>query len=122
MIARCCGLDVHKARLTACVRLLVDGAVSELVETFGTTTSDLLALREWLRAHEVTHAAMESTGVYWKCVYYLLEDDFEVLLVNARQIKHVPGAEDGHHRRGLDRAAVGVWAVEAEPGPAPPDP
>ena len=91
MIARCCGLDVHKARLTACVRLLVNGAVSELVESFGTTTCDLLALRDWLRAHEVTHVAMESTGVYWKCVYCLLEDDFELLLVNARHIKHVPG-------------------------------
>jgi transposase len=91
MIARCCGLDVHKASLTACVRVLVDGAMSELVETFGTTTSDLLALRDWLLAHEVTHVAMESTGVYWKCVFYLLEDDFELLLVNARHIKHVPG-------------------------------
>ena len=68
MIARCCGLDVHKARLTACVRVLVDGTVSELVESFGTTSSDLLALRDWLLAHQVTHVAMESTGVYWKCV------------------------------------------------------
>jgi len=91
MIARCCGLDVHKARLTACVRMLVDGTVSELVESFGTTSSDLLALRDWLLAHQVTHVAMESTGVYWKCVYYMLEDDFELLLVNARHIKHVPG-------------------------------
>ena len=91
MIARCCGLDVHKARLSACVRVLIDGTVSELIETFGTTTSDLLALRDWLAAHAVTHVAMESTGVYWKCVYYVLEDDVEVLLVNARHIKHVPG-------------------------------
>jgi transposase len=92
MIARCCGLDVHKASVRACVRVLVDDVVSELIETFGTTTSDLLALRDWLTAHEVTHVAMESTGVYWKCVYYVLEDDFEeVLLVNARHIKHVPG-------------------------------
>jgi transposase len=91
MIARCCGLDVHKARLSACVRVLIDGIVSELIETFGTMTSDLLALRDWLAVHEVTHVAMESTGVYWKCVYYVLEDDFEVLLVNARHIKHVPG-------------------------------
>ena len=89
MIARCCGLDVHKASVTACVRLLVDGVVRELIETFGTTTSDLLALRDWLTAHEVTHVAMESTGVYWKCVYYVLEDDFELLLVNAQHIKHV---------------------------------
>jgi transposase len=92
MIARCSGLDVHKASVTACVRLLVDGVVRELIETFGTTTADLLALRDWLTAHEVTHVAMESTGVYWKCVYYVLEDDFEeVLLVNARHVKHVPG-------------------------------
>jgi transposase len=91
MIARCCGLDVHKASVRACVRLLVDGVVRELIETFGTTTSDLLALRDWLMAHEVTHVAMESTGVYWKCVYYVLEDDFELLLVNAQHIKHVPG-------------------------------
>ena len=91
MIARACGLDVHKAQLTACVRLLVNGVVSEVIQTFGTTTSDLLALRDWLAAHEVTHVAMESTGVYWKCVYYMLEDEFELLLVNATHIKHVPG-------------------------------
>ena len=91
MIARCCGLDVHKASVRACVRVLVDGGVNELIETFGTTTSDLLALRDWLSAHDVTHVAMESTGVYWKCVYYVLEDDFELLLVNAGHVKHVPG-------------------------------
>ncbi len=91
MFARCCGLDVHKAQLTACVRLLVDGVLSEVIETFGTTTSDLLALRDWLAAHQITHVAMESTGVYWKCVYYVLEDEFELLLVNATHIKHVPG-------------------------------
>jgi transposase len=91
MIARCCGLDVHKKQVTACVRLLIDGVVSEIVQTFGTTTPDLLALHDWLVAHEVTHVAMESTGVYWKCVYYMLEDDFACLLVNAAHIKHVPG-------------------------------
>jgi hypothetical protein len=69
IIARCCGLDVHKARLTACVRLLERGRVVELVESFGTTTPDLLALRDWLGSLGVTHVAMESTGVYWKCVY-----------------------------------------------------
>ncbi len=81
MIARACGLDVHKAQLTACVRLLVNGVVSEVIQTFGTTTSDLLALRDWLAAHGVTHVAMESTGVYGRCVYYMLEDEFELLLV-----------------------------------------
>ena len=67
LIARCCGLDVHKAQVTACVRLLINGAVTEIVQTFGTTTPDLLALRDWLTSHGVTHVAMESTGVYWKC-------------------------------------------------------
>ena len=91
IIARCCGIDVHKARLTTCVRLSVEGRVVELVESFGTTTPDLLALRDYLEAQAVTHVAMESTGVYWKCLYYALEDDFELLLVNAAHIKHVPG-------------------------------
>ena len=91
LIARCCGLDVHKAQVTACVRLLIDGVVSEIVQTFGTTTPDLLALRDWLTAQGVTHVAMESTGVYWKPVYYTLEDEFKVVLVNAQHVKHVPG-------------------------------
>ena len=89
MIARCCGLDVHKARLSACVRVLIDGTVSELTETFGTTTSDLLALRDWLAAHQVTHVAMEATGVYWWPVWAILEEDFECTLCNARHVKNV---------------------------------
>jgi transposase len=91
LLARCCGLDVHKAQVTACVRLLIDGVVSEIVQTFGTTTPDLLALRDWLTGQGVTHVAMESTGVYWKPVYYTLEDEFKVVLVNAQHVKHVPG-------------------------------
>jgi transposase len=83
MIACCCGIDVHKAQLTACVRMLREGKLIELIETFGTTTPDLLALRDWLTAHGVTHVAMESTGVYWKSPYYMLEGEFEVLLVKA---------------------------------------
>jgi transposase len=84
---------------------------------------DLLALRDWLTAHEVTHVAMESTGVYWKCVYYVLEDDFEeVMLVNARHIKARPGSQDRHDRRCLDRAAAGVRAAEGQPRAAAPDP
>jgi len=67
IIACCCGLDVHKASVTACARLVRDGGrVTELVETFGATTPDPLALRDWLKGLEVTHVAMESTGVYWK--------------------------------------------------------
>ena len=91
VVACCCGLDVHQAQLTACVRTIVQGKPVELIETFGTTTPDLLALRDWLLELGVTHVAMESTGVYWKAPYYVLEDSFEMLLVNAAHIKHVPG-------------------------------
>ena len=88
---RSCGIDVHQAELTACVRIAEGKQFEEHVQAFGTTTPDLLGLRDWLAAHRVTHVAMEATGVYWKCVYYALEDDFEVMLVNAAHIKHVPG-------------------------------
>lgn len=92
IIKKCCGLDVHKATIAACVRIESgSGTCVETIETFGTTTSDLLALRDWLVAQEVTHVAMESTGVYWKPVYYILEDGFTVLLVNAAHMKNVPG-------------------------------
>jgi transposase len=91
LIACCCGIDVHQARLTACVRMLRDGETVELIESFGTTTPDLLALRDWLLGLGVTHVAMESTGVYWRSPYYVLEDSFEMLLVNAAHIKHLPG-------------------------------
>jgi len=88
---RCAGLDVHKASVQACVRLLVEGEVIEHTQRFGTTTAELLALADWLASHGLTHVAMESTGVYWKPVYHLLEGRFELLLVNAQHIKRVPG-------------------------------
>jgi transposase len=92
ILDRCCGVDVHQAEVTACVRVLeAGGQTVESVRSFGTTTPDLLALRDWLSSAGVTHVAMESTGVYWKPVYYILEDEFELLLVNAAHIKHVPG-------------------------------
>ena len=84
---RCCGLDVHKKSVVACV------VTPELrqIRTFGSTTGQLLELADWLRAEEVTHVAMESTGVYWKPVYNLLEEEFTVWVVNAHHIKAVPG-------------------------------
>ena len=87
------GLDVHKQTVVACVRRL-DGRsrVSKQVKTFGTMTRDLLELGDWLSRQGVTHVAMESTGVYWKPVFHLLEGRFtEILLVNAQSIKNVPG-------------------------------
>lgn len=93
LIARCAGIDVSKAELRVCVRRRDEatGAPTEIIESWGTTTPDLLNLVLRLRGLGVTHVAMESTGVYWKAPYYLLEDDFTVLLVNAAQVKHLPG-------------------------------
>lgn len=92
LLERCCALDVHKASVTACVRLPDRrGNRVELVESFSTMTESLLALRDWLQGLGVSHVAMEATGVYWKPVWHLLEDDFELILVNARHVKHVPG-------------------------------
>ena len=92
VITQCAGLDVHKASVVATVRVPGDAGRRRVVtETFGTMTPDLLALREWLQAYGVTHVALESTGVYWKPVYYVLEDAFELLLINMLQLTHVPG-------------------------------
>jgi transposase len=92
LLARCAALDVHQASVSACARVPggQDGR-RELNERFGTTTPDLLALSDWLRGHGVTHVAMEGTGVYWKPIYYALEGEFELLLVNAAHVKQVPG-------------------------------
>jgi transposase len=92
LIERCAGLDVHQATVTVTVRVPDEqGGRLVVTETFGTTTAALLTLRDWLQAYGVTHAALESTGVYWKPVYYLLEDRFTLLLVNAQHLKQVPG-------------------------------
>jgi transposase len=92
LIERCAGVDVHQATLVVTVRL-PEGSGGRPVETrtFGTMTVDLLTVRDWLQACGVTHVAMESTGVYWKPLYYLLEDDFTLLLVNMQHLKQVPG-------------------------------
>ena len=93
VVHRCCaGLDVHKATVVACVRRVgPDGAAEAQVRTFGTMTAALLELADWLAAAGVTHVAMESTGVYWRPVYAVLEGLFVPLVVNAHRIKHVPG-------------------------------
>lgn len=86
------GLDVHKKSVVACRRRLTpSGRVQKEVTTFGTTTSQLLTLVAWLKEWDVTHVAMESTGVYWKPVWNILEGHVELLLVNARHLKTVPG-------------------------------
>src|SRR6202041_212922 len=89
---RCCGLDVHKETVVACLRLVSDGKVTTEVRTFQTTTVDLLRLSEWLAANDCTHVAMEATGVYWKPVWHILDDgEFALVLANAGHVKNVPG-------------------------------
>jgi transposase len=90
--ARCCGLDVHKTLVVAClITPDATGRPAKQVRTFRTITSDLLALGDWLRTAGCTHVAMEATGVYWKPIHNLLEDAFALLVVNAQHIKAVPG-------------------------------
>jgi len=89
---RCCGLDVHKKVIMACLLLLEpDGELRQEVRKFGTMTKDLLALLDWLQQAGCTHVAMESTGVYWKPIYNILEGQLEVVVVNAQHLKGVPG-------------------------------
>jgi len=89
---RCCGLDVHKKVVVACLSVLAaNGQRHKEIRTFGTMTRDLLALLDWLRGAGCTHVAFESTGVYWKPIFNLLEGEMTVLLVNAQHIKAVPG-------------------------------
>ena len=84
-------LDVHRASVTACVRVWHERQLTEHVAEFQTTVQGLLALRDWLEALAVKQVAMEATGVYWKPVWAVLEDRFELMLVNARHVKQVPG-------------------------------
>jgi transposase len=92
IIERCAGIDVHQGTMVVTVRHPSPaGARQVTTQTFATMTSDLLAIRDWLQACDVTHVAMESTGVYWRPLYYLLEDGFTMLLVNMQHLKQVPG-------------------------------
>ena len=93
IVERAAALDVHKAQVTACVRVpAADGKGREQhVAEFATTVRGLLTLRDWLAAHRVGQVTMEATGVYWKPVWAVLEDEFPLLLVNARHVKQVPG-------------------------------
>jgi len=89
---RCAGLDVHKASVEACVRRMeASGRLHQQTRHWGTMTRDILMMADWMAAQGVTHVAMESTGVYWKPIFNILESRFKVLLVNARHLKQVPG-------------------------------
>src|SRR3989475_9365696 len=90
---RCAGIDVHKATVVACVRMpgARPGEGHSETKTFATTTRGLTELTHWLVGHGVTAVAMESTGVYWRPVYAVLEHSVRLILVNARHVKMVPG-------------------------------
>jgi transposase len=89
---RCCGLDIHKKTIVACVLLTeADGTPHRFVRTFGTMTADLLALGDWLDFHDVRHVGMESTGVLWRPVFNVLEEGRTLILVNAQHLTTVPG-------------------------------
>src|SRR5579883_1120504 len=89
---RCCGIDIHKKTIVACLITETEsGQRHKELRTFRTVTSELLVLLDWLKAAACTHVAMESTGVYWKPIYNILEGHFELLVVNAQHIKAVPG-------------------------------
>ena len=88
---RCAGIDVHRDGVVACARVVHGRGIERFVETFGTTTAELERLARWLAGHGVTHAAMEATGVYWKPVWAVLAEGFELVLANAMHVRNVPG-------------------------------
>src|SRR5262245_51881674 len=89
---RCCGLDIHKKFVVACLLSTdPDGNVHKVIRSYSTMTGDLLALGDWLRAEQCTHVVLESTASFWRPIYNLLEGHFESLVVNAYHAKAVPG-------------------------------
>jgi transposase len=119
LIERCAGIDVHQQTMVATVRVpAASGERAVITQTFGTMTADLLVLREWRQAHAVTHVAMESTGVYWRPLYYLLEDGCTVLLINMQHLSHVPGRKSDVRRQRMVGAAPRMWPPARQPGAA----
>lgn len=109
----CCGIDVHKESVTACVVWAGEGQRrQEAKRKFSTFTRDLLVMADWLRECGVTHVAMESTGVYWKPVWHILEGEFELLLVNAQHVKAIPGGKtDRRDSAWLAQLLQTVWCA-----------
>ena len=88
VVERGCGMDIHKETIV----LTIQGKdIKTITKSYSTFTSSLIKLKEWLKKHKITHIAMESTGVYWKPIFNVLGDDFQILLVNARHVKNIPG-------------------------------
>ena len=92
ILKSCCGIDVHKSMIKASIAQgSQDKPPKFMTRTFSTMTSDLLKLKDWLRENEVEAVAMESTGVYWKPIFNILEDEFPIVLANPQYLKKVPG-------------------------------
>jgi transposase len=103
------GLDVHKAMIVACVRIVSGGKISRECRTFATTTAGLEALLLWLTVSGCTHVAMEATGVYWKPVWNILSDGgFELIVANAAHIKNVPGRKTDVNDATLEEANISI--------------
>ncbi|VAW11883.1 Mobile element protein [hydrothermal vent metagenome] len=96
IIERGCGIDVHKKIIVVTIR---GTGIKEQTKTYDGFTLSIEKMRDWLKSLNITHVAMESTGVYWKPIYNILEDNFEILLVNARHIKNVPGRKKERQKR-----------------------
>ena len=121
---RCAGLDIHKKTVVACVLLTdADGTPQRFVRTFGTMTAELLALGDWLSFHDVTHVALESTGVLWRPLFTLLAEGRTLILVHAQQIKTVPGrktdVKDSEWLADLLRHGLAATAQLCPSAPAP---
>ena len=119
LVERCCGLDIHQETVVACLLIGEPGKpLRQEVRTWRTTTRDLEAMRDWLKAEKVSHVGMESTGVYWRPVHAVLEEHFEVIVGNARHIRNVPGRKpalgldpgDRCEGCGMDCRARVLWA------------
>ena len=105
LYSRCCGLDVHRSKLVACLSIIEAGHRQKETRTFGTTTRELLRLRQWLVESRCTHIGMESTGVLWRPVADRLTGHFELVLVNAEHRKRVPGRKTDVQDAGANRSA-----------------
>jgi hypothetical protein len=120
---RCCGLDVHKRTVVACVLLTQpDGSVQREVRTFSTMTAEVLALDDWLRALQVQSLAMESSGVFWHPVYNLLEEGRTIILVHAQRVLCGPRSQDGHQGQRVVGGFAAAWAAQGQFHSAPADP
>ena len=112
--SRCAGLDVHKKTVVACaITPKESGGCHQEIKTFGTMTTDLLALSDWLRERECMVVAMESTGEYWRPVFNILSANLEVILVNAHHIFQCTRKKNRYQRRSMDWGIINAWTAQS---------